>query len=136
MYKFVYIYSGNNFGPAMNDYNTLTFSIIFAGVGGEAFIRGSVRIASSFRVSQDIISTTIAAFTTSNPELSVSINPAISGVRKTGSADAFSSNVVNIALILALALHIYGGQSPRDKVKREFPVANRKNVSKKLQLQF
>jgi cation:H+ antiporter len=37
--------------------------------------------------------------------------------------DALGSNVVNVALILAVALVISGIQSPRDSVKRDFPVA-------------
>lgn len=37
--------------------------------------------------------------------------------------DALGSNVVNVALILALALLISGIRSPRDTVKRDFPVA-------------
>ncbi len=37
--------------------------------------------------------------------------------------DALGSNVVNVALILALALVISGIRSPRDSIKRDFPVA-------------
>jgi cation:H+ antiporter len=107
----------------MNDYLTLSLGIIFAGVGGEFFVRGTVGIASWARVSPGIIATTIAAFATSSPELSVSINSAISGVPQIALGDALGSNVVNIALILALALLISGIQSPRGNIKREFPVA-------------
>ena len=107
----------------MNDYITLTFGVIFAGIGGELFVRGTVGIASWARVSPGIIATTIAAFATSSPELSVSINSAISRVPQIAFGDALGSNVVNIALILALALLISGFQSPRGNIKREFPVA-------------
>ena len=107
----------------MNDYLTLSLGIIFAGVGGEIFVRGTVGIASWARVSPGIIATTIAAFATSSPELSVSINSAISRVPHIALGDALGSNVVNIALILALALLISGIQSPRGNIKREFPVA-------------
>jgi cation:H+ antiporter len=107
----------------MNDYVTLSLGIIFAGVGGEIFVRGTVGIAAWARVSPSIIATTIAAFATSSPELSVSINSAISGVPQIALGDSLGSNVVNIALILALALLISGIQSPRGNIKREFPVA-------------
>lgn len=107
----------------MNDYVTLSLGIIFAGVGGEIFVRGTVGIAAWARVSPGIIATTIAAFATSSPELSVSINSAISGVPQIALGDSLGSNVVNIALILALALLISGIQSPRGNIKREFPVA-------------
>lgn len=107
----------------MNDYLTLSLGIIFAGVGGEIFVRGTVGIAAWARVSPGIIATTIAAFATSSPELSVSINSAISGVPQIALGDSLGSNVVNIALILALALLVSGIQSPRGNIKREFPVA-------------
>ncbi len=107
----------------MNDYLTLSLGIISAGVGGELFVRGTVGIAAWARVSPGIIATTIAAFATSSPELSVSINSAISGVPQIALGDSLGSNVVNIALILALALLISGIQSPRGNIKREFPVA-------------
>lgn len=107
----------------MNDYVTLSLGIIFAGVGGEIFVRGTVGIAAWARVSPSIIATTIAAFATSSPELSVSINSAISGVPQIALGDSLGSNLVNIALILALALLISGIQSPRGNIKREFPVA-------------
>lgn len=107
----------------MNDYLTLSLGIISAGVGGELFVRGTVGIASWARVSPGIIATTIAAFATSSPELSVSINSAISGVPQIALGDSLGSNVVNIALILALALLVSGIQSPRGTIKREFPVA-------------
>jgi cation:H+ antiporter len=107
----------------MNDYLALSLGIIFAGVGGEMFVRGTVGIAAWARVSPGIIATTIAAFATSSPELSVSINSAFSGVPQIALGDALGSNVVNIALILALALLISGIQSPRGNINREFPVA-------------
>jgi cation:H+ antiporter len=107
----------------MNDYLTLSLGIITAGLGGELFVRGTVGIASWARVSPGIIATTISAFATSSPELSVSINSAFSGVPQIALGDSLGSNVVNIALILALALLISGIKSPRGNIKREFPVA-------------
>lgn len=70
-----------------------------------------------------IIGVTVAAFATSSPELSVSISAALAGKPQIALGDALGSNVVNVALILALALVISGIQSPRDSIKRDFPVA-------------
>ena len=75
------------------------------------------------RVSPGIIGATIAAFATSSPELAVSISAAIAGTPQIALGDALGSNVVNVALILALALSISGMQSPHDSAKRDFPVA-------------
>ncbi|NMG74135.1 sodium:calcium antiporter [Aromatoleum diolicum] len=107
----------------MNDYLSLLLGIASAGVGGELFVRGAVGLAHWARISPGIIGATVAAFATSSPELSVSVNSALVGSPKIALGDALGSNVVNIALILALALVISGIQSPRDSIKRDFPVA-------------
>lgn len=107
----------------MNDYSALLLGVVCAGIGGELFVRGAVGLASWTRVSPGIIGVTVAAFATSSPELSVAINAALAGKPQITLGDALGSNVVNIALILALALVISGIRSPRDSIKRDFPVA-------------
>lgn len=107
----------------MNDYVTLILGVVCAGIGGELFVRAVVGIAHWARISPGIVGATIAAFATSSPELSVSINAAMAGQPQIALGDALGSNVVNVALILALALLISGIQSPSDSVKRDFPVA-------------
>ncbi|MDA8250160.1 MAG: sodium:calcium antiporter [Rhodospirillales bacterium] len=107
----------------MNDYLALTLGVVCAGLGGELFVRGAVGLAHWARISPGIIGATVAAFATSSPELSVSINAAMAGQPQIALGDALGSNVVNVALILALALVISGIQSPRGSVKRDFPVA-------------
>lgn len=107
----------------MNDYVALSMGIACAGIGGELFVRGAVGLGHWIRISPGIIGATFAAFATSSPELSVSINAALTGTPEIALGDALGSNVVNVALILALALVISGIQSPRDSVRRDFPVA-------------
>ena len=107
----------------MNDYLVLILGVVCAGIGGELFVRGAVGLAFWARISPGIIGATVVAFATSSPELSVSINAALAGKPQIGLGDALGSNVVNVALILALALLISGIQSPRDSIKRDFPVA-------------
>jgi len=106
----------------MNDYSLLILGIACAGIGGELFVRGAVGLAHWARVGPGIIGATVAAFATSSPELSVAINSALAGKPQISLGDALGSNVVNVALILGLALLISGIQSPRDSVKRDFPV--------------
>ena len=107
----------------MNNYAALVLGVVCAAIGGELFVRGAVGLAHWARISPGIIGATVAAFATSSPELSVSINAALAGKPQIALGDALGSNVVNVALILALALVISGIQSPRDSVKRDFPVA-------------
>jgi cation:H+ antiporter len=107
----------------MNDYVALGLGVVCAGIGGELFVRGAVGLAHWARISPGIIGATVAAFATSSPELSVSINAALAGKPQIALGNALGSNVVNVALILALALVISGIQSSRDSVKQDFPVA-------------
>lgn len=107
----------------MNDYVFLLLGILCAVIGGELFVRGAVGLGHWARISPGVIGATFAAFATSSPELSVSINSALAGSPKIALGDALGSNVVNIALILGAALAVSGIQCPRDSVKRDFPMA-------------
>lgn len=107
----------------MNHYVALIMGVVCAGAGGELFVRGAVGLAHGLRISPGIIGATVAAFATSSPELSVSINSAIAGKPQIALGDALGSNVLNVALILATALVISGIQSSRESIKRDFPVA-------------
>ena len=88
----------------MNDYAIFALGVVCAGVGGEMFVRGAVGWAHWLRSSSGIIGATVVAFATSSPELAVSISSAIAGTPQIALGDALGSNVVNVALILALAL--------------------------------
>ena len=107
----------------MNDYAALALGVVCAGIGGELFVRGAVGLARWARIAPGIIGATVVAFATSSPELSVSINAALSGKPQIALGNALGGNVVNVTLILGLALVISGIQSPRDSVRRDFPVA-------------
>lgn len=64
----------------MNNYVALSMGIVCAGIGGELFVRGAVGLGHWTRISPGIIGATLAAFATSSPELSVSINAALTGI--------------------------------------------------------
>src|SRR3990172_9570962 len=107
----------------MNNYVALILGIISAGIGGEFFVRGAVGLAHWARISPGIIGATVAAFATSSPELSIAITSAMAGRPQISLGDALGSNVVNVALVLAITLLISGIQCPRDSIKRDFPIA-------------
>lgn len=107
----------------MHDYLNLLLGIACAAAGGELFVRGTVGLAHWLRVSPGIIGATVAAFATSSPELSISLNAATSGHPQVALGDALGSNVVNIALILGISLAGAGIQCPRGSIRRDFPVA-------------
>ena len=107
----------------MNDFLALVLGVVCAGVGGELFGRGTVGLARWARISPGIVGATVAAFATSSPELSVSVSSALSGRPEIALGDALGSNVVNVALILALALVISAIRTPPGSIRRDFPVA-------------
>lgn len=107
----------------MSPYLSLIIGVACAGVGGELFVRGLVGLACWARVSACLIATTVAAFATSSPELSVAVGAALSGQPEISLGDALGSNVVNVAMILAVALCLAAFSSPRASVRRDFPVA-------------
>lgn len=108
---------------AVNDYLALILGVLAAGAGGELFVRGTVGLAHWARVSPGIVGATVAAFATSSPELAVAVSAALAGRPEISLGDVLGSNVVNVALILALALLISGIRSPRGSIRRDFPVA-------------
>ena len=107
----------------MNEYLALLIGMLCAGGGGELFVRGTVGLAVALRISPGIIAATIAAFATSSPELTVSINASLAGTPRIALGDALGSNVVNVALILGVALLIVPIRAPRDTIRRDFPTA-------------
>lgn len=76
----------------MNDYAALFWGLVCAGIGGELFVRGAVGFAHWARMTPSIIGATVAAFATSSPELSVSINAALAGDPQIALGDALGSN--------------------------------------------
>ena len=83
---------------------TLIAGVVLAGLGGELFVRGVLGFARWARIPAAIAAATLGAFATSSPEAFVSTTAALAGKPTIGLGDATGSNVVNIALVLALAL--------------------------------
>jgi cation:H+ antiporter len=105
------------------DFLYLLLGVAFAGGGGELFVRGTVGLAKSLRISPGIVAATVAAFATSSPELTVSITSALHGTPTIALGDALGSNVVNVGLILGSVLLIGVLNAPRGTVRRDFPTA-------------
>ncbi len=79
-------------------------AVLLAAAGGEAFLRAIVGTAGALGVPKAVVASTLAAFATSSPELTVSTIAALSGTPQLGLGDALGSNVTNTALIFGLAL--------------------------------
>lgn len=82
----------------------LSAGVLLAWLGGSLFVDGAVGLARRARWPAAVVGVTVAAFGTSSPELLVAIQAAVDGVPQISLGDVLGSNVVNIALILALVL--------------------------------
>lgn len=111
--------------PAMTDSDLLALiaAIPLAAVGGEAFLKGVLGLSAWLRLPKLLVATTLAAFATSSPELTVSTLAALAGKPEIGLGDALGSNVVNFGLILGLAL-VFGALSVSiADIRRDFLLA-------------
>ena len=107
----------------MTDLALILGAVLLAAAGGEAFLRAILGTALHLRVPKRVVATTLAAFATSSPELTVSSVAALAGQPEIGLGDALGSNIVNIALIFGLAL-LYGAvQTTRQDFGRDFYLA-------------
>ncbi len=86
------------------DLATLLAAIPLAALGGASFLRGVLGMAAWLRLPRLLVATTLAAFATSSPELTVSALAALSGKPGIGLGDALGGNVVNLGLILGIAV--------------------------------
>lgn len=89
---------------SFNDLLALLGAIPLAAIGGELFLKGVIGLAAWLRLPKLLAATTLAAFATSSPELTVSSMAAWAGKPEIGLGDTLGSNVVNLALIMGLAL--------------------------------
>lgn len=104
----------------MNDYISIVMGLCLAGIGGELFVRGTEGLARWWRIPSGVVAATLAAFATSSPELSVSVNAALAGGPQIALGDALGSNVVNVALILAIALLLTEVRSSQAGLSRDY----------------
>lgn len=107
----------------MTDLAQIVGAVVLAAVGGEAFLKSILGAAVHLRVPKMVVATTLAAFATSSPELTVSTVAALAGQPEIGLGDALGSNVVNVALIFGLALLFGAIQTSREDFGRDYYLA-------------
>lgn len=107
----------------MTDLALILGAVLLAAAGGEAFLKSILGAAIHLRVPKSVVATTLAAFATSSPELTVSSVAALAGQPEIGLGDALGSNVVNIALIFGLALLFGAIQTSRQDFGQDFYLA-------------
>lgn len=101
----------------------LLAGVVLAWFGGEFFVRGGVGLARWLRWPSAVIGVTVAAFGTSSPELLVAIHAALDGVPQISLGDVLGSNVVNVALVLAIVLALSGMKAEDGGVRRDWLIS-------------
>jgi len=72
-------------------------------IGGEAFVKGAVGVATWLGVSDRVVALTVVALGTSLPELAASLVAAMRGHSELAVGNVVGSNILNILLILGVA---------------------------------
>lgn len=98
-------------------------AIALAAAGGELFLKSMLDTATILRLPKLLVATTLAAFATSSPELTVSTIAALAEKPEIGLGDALGSNVVNIAIVFGLALLFGPLRVERRELGRDFALA-------------
>ncbi|MBN2611382.1 MAG: calcium/sodium antiporter [Bacteroidales bacterium] len=91
----------------MKEYLLLLAGFIFLITSGRYLVKSSVSIALRYKVSRLVVGLTVVAFGTSAPELFVSVMAAIENHPGISIGNVVGSNIVNIAMVLALTSVIF-----------------------------
>jgi cation:H+ antiporter len=100
----------------------LLAGFIILGLGAELLIRGSSTIAFRLGISPLIIGLTVVAFGTSAPELTVSIQSAITGHNSIALGNVIGSNIANIGLILGAIAILMPFDIEQQLVRKQIPL--------------
>lgn len=97
----------------------LILGLVLLILGGDFLVKGASRIALRFNVSSLVIGLTIVAFSTSAPELLVSLNAAFKEAPDFAMGNVIGSNISNLGLVLGVAclfgyIPIHKGTAARD----------------------
>lgn len=105
----------------------MTFLLFFAGiaaltVGAEILIRGASRLAAMLGISPLIIGLTVVAFSTSSPELAVSVRAALAGQADIALGNVVGSNIFNVLFILGVSAVITPLAVSRQLIRLDVPI--------------
>lgn len=85
----------------------LILGLIILILGGELLVRGAIPLAVRMKVSMLVIGLTVVSFTTSAPELIVSVYSSLTGHSDIALGNVIGSNIANVSLVLGLTAFIF-----------------------------
>lgn len=100
----------------------LLAGLVLLVVGGELLVRGASALAAIARISPLVIGLTVVAFSTSAPEMAVSIQAGLGGNPDIAVGNVVGSNIFNVLFILGICALILPLVVTVQLVRREVPV--------------
>lgn len=100
----------------------LIFGLALLGVGAEALVSGSSRLALRLGIAPIFIGLTIVAFGTSAPELAVSLEAALNGSSAIALGNIVGSNIANIGLILGVTTMLAPTRIATQLIRMQMPI--------------
>lgn len=91
-------------------------------IGGEFLVRSSVALSFKLNISKMIIALTVVSFSTSAPELIVSMQAALNGYSDISLGNVVGSNIANIGLVLGVTAIISSISINRDFYFLNWPI--------------
>lgn len=87
----------------MQPFGFFILGLVLLVAGGEALVRGAARLATAAGISPLVVGLTVVAFSTSAPELAVTVSSAWRGQPDIAVGNIVGSNIANVLLILGLS---------------------------------
>ncbi len=84
----------------------LAVGLVMLIIGAELLVRGASHLAAALGLSPLVIGLTVVAFSTSSPELAVSVQSSLSGQPDIALGNVIGSNICNVLLILGISATI------------------------------
>lgn len=104
------------------DVTTLLAGLLLLFLGAEGLVRGAVALSLRLGVPPLLVGLTVLGFSTSSPELVVSLKASLQGNGAISLGNVIGSNIANTGLILGLAAIIFPLIVQRQIIRREIPV--------------
>ena len=99
----------------------LIIGLLFLYYGGDLLVRGSVGLALRFKISTLVVGMTVMSFSTSCPELFVTVKALFSESSNIALGNVIGSNIANIALVLAVTALIFKLKISQQTIRIDFP---------------
>jgi cation:H+ antiporter len=104
------------------DILTLIAGLVFAVYGAHLLVDGGSAIAKHYNIPSVVIGSTIVAFGTSMPELTVNVNSALNGNTDLALGNILGSNLFNIAAIVGIVCLMTPIKVTQDVVAKDLPM--------------